>query len=215
MVSCVPTKQPEYDIERLRALDADEWTRLQRDYFHRVYFYVKRQIPDADVAEDVASETFLGALKGIARFDERYNVEQYLFGIARKKTIDWLRRSKGEVRIPDDDEDSSSFFGNVPAPDLTPDQLSVAREKVERQRDALVEILREYVGELWQRGDFKRLMTIELVFLCNWKHRRIAELLGYQDEKAIAGVKFRAIRDFQDRLRRRDPNKTLFSRLWD
>ena len=204
-----------YDLAKLKALDPDEWGQLQNDYFSRVYYYVKRQINDHDAAEDVCSETFLGALKGIERFDERFNIEQFLFGIARKKTIDWLRKSGHETKISEDDDDSSSFFGSVPSDAPGPSHLTLAREKIERQRGALVEILKEYVGELWEEGDFRRLKTIELVFLRGWKHRRIAELLAYGDEKAIAGVKFRAIRDFQDRLRRRDPNRTLFSKLWD
>lgn len=205
----------DFDISKLKALDAEEWNALQATYFTRVYYYVKRQINDPDTAEDVTSETFLGAIKGIERFDERYNVEQYLFGIARKKTIDWMRRSGHELQISDKDDDTSSFFGAVPAEGPSPAQLALAREKIVRQRGALVEILKEYVGDLWERGDFKRLKTIELIFLKRWKHRRISELLDYQDEKAIAGVKFRAIRDFQDRLRARDPNRSLFSKLWE
>lgn len=205
----------DFDIARLQALDEDEWDRLQREYYTRIYFYVKRMISNHDAAEDVASETFLGALKGIGRFDERYNIEQFLFGIARKKAIDWMRRSGHEIQISEDD-DSSSFFGNQPQEDQpTPDQLTIAQEKVDRQREALIQILREYVGELWERRDFQRLKCIELVFVKNWRHRRISDLLDYQDEKAIAGVKFRTIREFQDRLRRRDPNHSLFSRLWD
>ena len=205
----------DYDIEKLKSLDQSEWEALQSDYFPRVYYYVKRQIGDPDASEDVTSETFLGALKGIERFDERFNVEQFLFGIARKKTIDWLRKSGHELQIPGKDDDSSSFFGNVPAGDLTPAQMAVAREKVGRQRGALVEILKSYVGDLWEARDFKRLKTIELIFLRHWKHRAISELLAYPDEKAVAGVKFRAIRDFQDRLRRQDPNRSLFSKLWE
>jgi len=122
---------------------------------------------------------------------------------------------RAQAGITEDEDDSSSFFGNVPDDEMGPSQLSLAREKVDRQRSALVDILREYVGELWEARDFKRLKTIELVFLLRWKHRRIADPLDYQDEKAIAGVKFRAIRDFQDRLRRHDPNRSLFSKLWD
>lgn len=206
---------PHYDIALLQARDQREWERLQNDYFTRIYYYVKRMVAHPDSAEDVTSETFLGALKAIDRFDERYNVEQFLFGIARKKAIDWLRRSTPEIQVTSE-EDSTSFFGNVSRGDeLGPDQLALAREKVERQRSALVEILRDYVGELWESRDFKRLKTIELIFLRSWRHRRIADLLDYQDEKAIAGVKFRAIRDFQDRLRSRDPNHSLFSKLWD
>lgn len=205
----------DFDIAKLKALDAEEWNALQTTYFTRVYYYVKRQINNPDAAEDVTSETFLGAIRGIERFDERYNVEQFLFGIARKKTIDWMRRSGHELQISDKDDDSSSFFGAVPAEEPSPAQLALAREKIARQRGALVQILKEYVGELWERGDFKRLKAIELIFLKRWKHRRISDLLGYQDEKAIAGVKFRAIRDFQDRLRGQDPNRSLFSKLWE
>jgi RNA polymerase sigma factor (sigma-70 family) len=203
-----------YDLERLQALDQDEWARLQRDYYDRVYYYCKRQLRDPTAAEDVTSETFLGALKGIDRFDSQYNIEQFLFGIARKKIIDSLRRGGHEVKISED-EDSSSFFGNVPASTPTPSSLSAAREKIRRQRAALVVILREWVAALWEAQDFKRLKAIELIFLSNWKHRRISDYLGYIDEKAVAGVKFRAIREFQDALRLRDPNRTLFSRLWE
>ncbi|MCA9321107.1 MAG: RNA polymerase sigma factor [Planctomycetes bacterium] len=211
----MPRDRLDYDIEKLKTLDSTEWEALQQDYFSRVYYYVKRQVNNHDAAEDITSETFLGALKGITRFDDRYNVEQFLFGIARKKTIDWMRKSGHETQIGSDDDDSSSFFGSVPAADPSPASLAVAREKVTRQRDALVQILRDYVGDLWEARDFKRLKTIELVFLRNWKHRAISDLLDYQDEKSIAGVKFRAIRDWQDRLRREDPNRSLFSKLWD
>ena len=204
-----------YDVDLLKALDSGEWERLQRDYFSRVYYFVKRQVGDPEAAEDVTSETFLGALKGIDRFDPRFNVEQYLFGIARKKSIDWLRRGGREVNVGQGEDDSESFFGRAPSTAPTPEVASLAREKIERQRDALVGILRDYVGELWEKRDFQRLRAIELVFLCQWKHRPVAELLGYQDEKSVAGVKFRAIREFQDRLRQRDPNRSLFSKLWE
>lgn len=205
---------PFYDIPKLKALDQDEWARLQKDYTSRVYYYVKRQLRDADSAEDVVSETFLGALRGIERYDDQYNIEQFLFGIARKKVIDHMRRGGHEYNITED-EDQSSFFGNVPGRTESPADIAVAREKVERQKGALVEILREWVGELWDQRDFKRLKAIELIFLTNWKHKRISDYLGYLDEKAVAGVKFRAIRDFQERLRLRDPNRSLFSKLWE
>ncbi|MDP6718300.1 MAG: sigma-70 family RNA polymerase sigma factor, partial [Pirellulaceae bacterium] len=195
------SKPVKYDIALLQAHDEGEWARLNADYFDRVYFYIKRRINDADIAEDACLETFFGALKGISRFDERYNIEQYLFGIAAKKVVDVLRKSGHEIQIVDDDEDSTNFFGNVPGESMDPAVATIQREKINRQRDALVEILKDYTATLWEAGDFKRLKTIELIFLKGWKHRRIAEYLDYPDEKAVAGVKFRAIRDFQERLK--------------
>ena len=83
-----------------------------------------------------------------------------------------------------------------------------------RQKDVLVDCLRDMVQDLRNRREYKKLMTIELCFLTDWKHRAIAEELGIKDEKSIAGIKFRAIRDLQQRLMQRDPRRTLFSGLW-
>ena len=213
--SFMSRKPVQYDIALLQAHDEDEWAKLNADYYDRVYFYIKRRINDPDKAEDACRETFFGALKGIGRFDERYNIEQFLFGIAAKKIVDVLRKSGHEVQIVDDDDDSTNFFGNVQGESMDPAAAVIQREKIERQRGALVEILKSYTATLWEAGDFKRLKTIELIFLKGWSHRRIAESLDYPDEKAVAGVKFRAIRDFQESLKEQDPNKSLFSKLWD
>ena len=70
------------------------------------------------------------------------------------------------------------------------------------------------VQDLRDKGDYRKLMAIELCFLTTRKHRDIAQRLGLEDEKAIAGIKFRAIRELQGRLRGVDPRKTLFSGLW-
>ena len=78
----------------------------------------------------------------------------------------------------------------------------------------LVDCLRDMVRELRSRREYKKLMTIEACFLTDLKHREIARRLGISDEKAIAGVKFRAIRELQQRLMQRDPRRTLFSGLW-
>lgn len=205
----------ELDIALLKALDASEWERLQAEYHDRVYGYVKRQIGDQDLAEDLTQDTFLGAVRGIRNFDSRYNVEQFLMGIARNKVIDHLRRKRPEIHVPDREDDSTGFFGTMPGPVATSPRLLESREKVVRQKGALVACLREMVRELVDKGEYRRLMAIELCFLRDWSHRDIAARLGMDDEKAIAGIKFRAIRDLQARLRRRDPRKTLFSGLWE
>jgi DNA-directed RNA polymerase specialized sigma24 family protein len=136
-------------------------------------------------------------------------------GIARNKVIDYLRRKRPEVHMADREDDSTGFFGSVPSEAPPSQRIIESREKILRQKGALIAGLKELVAELWQKEDFQRLMAIELCFLTEWKHRRIAERLGIADEKAIAGIKFRAIRELQARLRQRDPRRTLFSGLWE
>src|SRR5262245_61282313 len=136
-------------------------------------------------------------------------------GIARNKAIDQLRKKKTEVRVMEKDDESSGFFNATPSPEgRRPSQIQAARETVTRQKDVLIDCLREMVYDLRSRREYKKLMTIELCFLTDWKHRQIAEELGIKDEKSIAGIKFRAIRDLQQRLMQRDPRRTLFSGLW-
>ncbi len=204
----------DFDIAALQALNEEEWAQLEGRYHDRIYSYVRRQVGHPDVAEDLAQEVFLGALRGIANFDKRYNIEQFLMGIARNKVIDHLRRNRPEINVPDRDDDSSGFFSSMPADTPPSSQLAVFREKILRQRTALTLALKEMVEELRSRGDYQKLMAIEMCFLTNRRHRDIARRLGIDDEKAIAGIKFRAIRDLQGRLRNEDPRKTLFSGLW-
>lgn len=204
----------DFSIDRLQRLDEGEWAKLRGDYHDRIYGYVKRQVNHPDWAEDLAQEVFLGAIRGIQGFDRRYNVEQYLMGIARNKVIDFLRRKRPEVNIADRDEDSSRFFNNAPGESRRPSQIQSAKETVLRQKDALVGALKDMVAELRAKREFTKLMAIELTFLTDWKHRRIAERLGIEDEKSVAGIKFRAIRDLQQRLKKSDPRRTLFSDLW-
>ena len=205
----------DFDIARLQALDDEEWGHLREAYHDRIFGYAFRRLGDRDKAEDVACEVFLGAVKGIGRFNTRYNVEQYLMGIARNKVIDVLRRTTGEVQAPERDEESSGFFATMPDRTRTPADVTLVIEKVERQRDAFIEAIREMVEDLKARDDYQRLMTIEMCLLTDLSHREIAARAGIENEKSVAGVKFRAIREIQTRLRSRDPRRTLFSGLWE
>jgi RNA polymerase sigma factor (sigma-70 family) len=204
----------DFSIDKLQRLDEGEWAKLRETYHDRIYGYVRRQVNHPDHADDLVQDVILGAIRGIGGFDRKYNVEQYLMGIARNKVIDFLRKKRPEVNIADRDEDSSRFFNNAPGESRRPSQIQSAKETVARQREALISALRDMVAELRGKREFVKLMTIELTFLTDRRHRAIAERVGVADEKAIAGVKFRAIRDLQARLKKSDPRKTLFSELW-
>ena len=82
------------DVPKLAAFDEDEWARVERAYAGRLVAYVARRVPDVETRDDVVQEVFLGAVRGIATFDERFTFEQYLFGICRNRTIDQMRRRR-------------------------------------------------------------------------------------------------------------------------
>jgi RNA polymerase sigma-70 factor (ECF subfamily) len=208
----------EHDMATLQAMDESAWAALQEDYYRRIYFYVKRYVTDHQTAEDLTQDVFLGALRGISGFDPTYTLDQFLFGIAKNRVIDHYRKHKLTLAParPDGDGDKSQMWLDNLAPDSAPppkDQV-VRAEDVGRQRQILAQILRDHIGELWNAGEFQKLMVLEYLFVLGGRNKDAAARFGIADEKAIAGIKFRAVERLRGLARQHDPNHSLFLGLW-
>lgn len=207
-----------HDISRLQAMDDAAWAALQDDYFRRIYFYVKRYVGDHQTAEDLTQDVFLGALRGIPGFDPTYTLDQFLFGIAKNRVIDHYRKHKVTL-IPsksDEDSEKSQLWLENMAHEATPQpkEKVVRAEDGGRQREVLAQILRDLVGELWGAGEFQKLMVLEYLFVLGGRNKDAATRFGIADEKAVAGIKFRAVERLRGMARQRDPNHSLFLGLW-
>ncbi len=201
------------DIARLRAYADEEWLAVERHYAGRLMAYVARRVPDRSSREDVVQEAFLGAVRGIGDFDPVYTFEQYLFGICKNRTIDWLRRQKALVLQPRDADGES-----VPTDDLfreeeTPSRIARHNDLVRAGEELLVRILRDWVQETWSAGEFTRLMVIEALFSGEWRNRDTWERFGLRDETAVAGIKFRALKRLRELALERDEHQTLLPLL--
>jgi RNA polymerase sigma-70 factor (ECF subfamily) len=208
----------DHDIRSLQAMDDAAWTSLQDDYFRRIYFFVKRYVQDHQTAEDLTQDVFLGAVRGIASFDTAYTLDQFLFGIAKNRVIDHYRKHKIALVSPkadDDGERSRIWLENMAdVGAATPKETAVKSEDNSRQRQILAGILKEFVSELWAAGEFQRLMVLESLFVLGTRNKDAAVRFGIADEKAVAGIKFRAIDKLRGLARRSDPNHSLFKGLW-
>lgn len=208
-----------HDIQKLQAMDDTAWAMLQEDYFRRIYYFVKRYVQDHQTAEDLTQDVFLGAVRGIASFDPTYTLDQFLFGIAKNRVIDQYRKHKIAIVSPkaDDDGDRSRIWLENMANDaeVTPKERAVRGEDAERQRRVLVQILRDFVAELWGAGEFQKLMVLEYLFVIGGRNKDAAQRFGIADEKSVAGIKFRAIEKLRGLARQSDPNHSLFRGLWE
>lgn len=207
----------EFSISKLQALDEHEWARLEEEYFPRIYFYVKKQVQDHQTAEDLTQETFLGGVRGIANFDDSYTLEQYLFGIARNRVVDHFRKRRPmPISEKEDSRGSRSYVGleRMASDRRAPDESAVAFEIVQVKRKALAEILRAYVAELWEAGEYEKLKILEFLFALGGRNKEAADHFDVRDEKAVAGIKFRAIERLRALARQQDPNHDLFDGLW-
>ena len=82
---------------------------LYEQNFERVYAFVARRVRDRAEAEDVVSEVFYKALKGIDGYEERgVPFVAWLYTIARNVVCDRARQAGREEPLDDRDEPSSS-----------------------------------------------------------------------------------------------------------
>ena len=186
------------DIGLLQARDDAEWRRVEEKYGGRLLAYAQRRTGgDVQAAEDVLQETMLGAVRGIQNFNRAYTFEQYLFGIVRNRSIDFLRRRKLRTLLGDEErEDFPDLDAFIHEAD-TPSAIIRGAELSDMAGLLFVEILRDWIRETWSAGEYKRLAVLEALFACGWRNRDAWRHFGLRDETAVAGIKFRAIKRLQ------------------
>ncbi len=110
------------------AQDGDEaaFTLLWRDVNPALLRYLR--VIAADVAEDVAADTWLHALRGLGRFrGTEENWRAWLFTIARSRSIDERRRRTRRPAVPLDE----MAAGEAP---VAPDAAEVALQNLRTER---------------------------------------------------------------------------------
>src|SRR5438876_8799885 len=80
-------------VQQIRQGDSRAWEGLIARYEGRLLAFVERRIRDRAASEDVVHETFVGFLNSLPNFDDRRELQTYLFTIASHKLTDHLRRT--------------------------------------------------------------------------------------------------------------------------
>lgn len=83
-------------VEKAKSGDSDAFGELVRKYQLEVRAFLRRRIHNFAVADDLAQEVFLGAMKSIGNVRQSGSVRSWLFSIARFKMIDHLRSQKSK-----------------------------------------------------------------------------------------------------------------------
>jgi RNA polymerase sigma-70 factor (ECF subfamily) len=92
------------DQELLAAVangDRSAFERLYRSYEKRVYHYVQTLVSDVSLAEEIVGDTMVAVWRGAGSFAHTSRVSTWIFGIARHKALDAIRRSGRRQREVD------------------------------------------------------------------------------------------------------------------
>lgn len=210
-------------IKKLQAGDEAEWEALVREFSPQLlrYFLCHLGRGERATAEDLVQETFTGALQAIGRFKLEYSPAQFLFGIARNRLVDLIRKRRHrEVLLPatppDESESSTrgAFLGRFASERRSPAESALAWEDNLRRRKALAGCLRNLVRNLWEKEEFEQLKVLEYLLALGGRNKEAARLFKAGSERAVAGIKFRALGRIRECLREKDPSRTLFPGLW-
>ena len=148
-------------------------------YRDDVYRYLLGQTRDPSLAEDLTSDTFLAAIRGLQRFQGEGDIKTWLFSIARHKWYDYLRRRKKLTSM----EELAGVY------------LEEDMEAAALRRDQLQAILR-----FLEKEDL-RCREIVLLRMEGYAFREIAQRLGISENTARV-ADFRTKKKLKEMLRK-------------
>lgn len=98
---------------------------LYEEYKHDVFTYLVSLTHDSLLAEDLVSDTFLGAIRSLPRFKGNSDIKTWLFSIARHKWYEYLRKTTPTISL---DDLAERYLRN----DSDPESSAINRELVRR-----------------------------------------------------------------------------------
>jgi RNA polymerase sigma-70 factor (ECF subfamily) len=141
--------------------DRSAFELLYRAYEKRVYQYVQTLVSDRSLAEEVVGDTMLAVWRGAGSFACTSRVSTWIFGIARHKALDAIRRSGRRQR-----EVELDGAAELPHPQACPDDAVWRNQLATLTQRAMATLTREHRE------------ILRLVFYEEQPYEEIAMLLG-------------------------------------
>lgn len=188
-------------VRQVRAGDASAWRQLIERYEGRLLAFVDSRLRDRGASEDVVQETFVGFLTSLPHYDEKRDMEAYLFSIAAHKLTDHLRK---QGRRPIDQfgsDDHGRPLDEVPGDGRPASSIARSDERRKAEERLLNEALGQLVREWLARSDYDRLRCLELLIVKGWANKDVAKFLGLT-EQAVASYKFQTVGRLKEMARR-------------
>ncbi len=175
-------------VEQIKNGDEKAFEEFYKRFFAKVYNYAYKRLKNKEQAEDITSETFLRALKGLRTFETRMNggLDIWMYTIERNLIRDYFRKSIGVEMLPFEER-----WNNLMNPPV--DDPYIMEEKCEIDR-----IVRVCLSEL--RENYRK--VLELRFFERKSIKETAVALGIT-EANVKVIQFRALKKLKDLIKER------------
>ena len=188
-------------IRQVRDGDAGAWRQLIERFEGRLIAFIDSRLRDRAASEDVVQETFVGFLTSLPHYDEKRDLEAYLFSIAAHKLTDHLRK---QGRRPIDQfgsDDHGRPLEEVPGGARPASSIARSGERREAEERLLTDAMGQLVREWFEKGDFNRLRCLELLIVKGMANKDVAKSLRIT-EQAVASYKFQTVGRLKEMARR-------------
>ncbi len=188
-------------IRQVRDGDAGAWRQLIERFEGRLIAFVDSRLRDRAASEDVVQETFVGFLTSLPHYDEKRDLEAYLFSIAAHKLTDHMRK---QGRRPIDQfgsDDHGRPLEEVPGGARAASSIARSGERREAEERLLTDSMGHLVKEWLAKADFDRLRCLELLIVKGWANKDVAKYLNLT-EQAVASYKFQTIGRLKEMARK-------------
>jgi RNA polymerase sigma-70 factor (ECF subfamily) len=183
-------------IQQIREGDTRAWDHLIARYEGRLLAFVRRRVSDRTAGEDIVQETFIGFLTSLPNFDDRRELQTYLFTIASHKLTDHLRKTgRHPLQHAPDDLLQMKLDDNPAASSLVRSQ-----ERRDLEAEAVAQGLRFLLDEWQAQGEFVRMKVLELLFVKGWANRDVAAFLKISEQQ-VANVRFAAVKKLSEKIK--------------
>lgn len=156
-------------VEETRRGRRDSFGTLVKRYERRLLSVIGRFIRDADIAEDLAQETFLRVYERIDQFDPSRRFAPWLFQIGVNLSLDYHRRQKRRKKI------WSFFFTDHPG-DRYPDPASAdprTHQELHEEVRSVVDEIPEQFRTVLALRDLEGFSTSEIAAILDRKEATI------------------------------------------
>jgi RNA polymerase sigma-70 factor (ECF subfamily) len=190
------------------------WEELVRRYEGRLRAYARRRLRDHSASDDAVQETFIGFLNSLINYDDTRGLQTWLFTIAAHKVTDHLRKV-GRRPYATGSEADDEMLGNE-ADGRQPAASSIARshERQELEAAAVSRALKELVRGFRDKGEYRRIMVLELLFVKGWPNWQVAEVLEVSEQQ-VANYRFAAVKKLTEAMRAAGLPADVFPELQD
>lgn len=194
----MPSESDRLLVKQIRRGDSRAWEQLIARYEGRLLAFVERRLRDRAASEDVVQETFVGFLNSLPNYDDRRELQTYLFTIAAHKLTDHLRRSGR--RPAHTASESGDVLTQQHDPNPAASSLARSQERRALESEAVADALAKLIADWQGRGEYTRLKVMELLLIKGWANRDVAACLGVSEQQ-VANYRFAAVKKIGEHVR--------------